>query len=475
MAVMLSNNASSTLSGSINTAVTVLSINADDATRFPSPSPGDWFPVTLIDSSGNMEIMRCTGRSGGTLTVLRAQEGTTAKAFPAGGRVDLRLTAAAYKEVTDTLATHADTLSIHADALSTHETTLATHADTLDSHGQDLVAHANELMKRVSVDSVQSFTAAEKGQAIANIGGGVLAGFRDKIINGDGQISQRTYTTVADDVYWCDRHYVLTQTAAITPTIITDVANGLPFMMRLTQSQATAQRMGNAQIVEAAISKRLRGKQVTLGGKLRCSASQVIRFAVLEWTGTADLPTSDVVASWTNGAFTAGNFFLGSNLTVAAVGTITPTANTLTDWSLTANISSACNNIIVMMWTEGTAGQSVTLDMVWGLIVGDATTEKWPYDARHFQQELALCQRYYEQVAIVAYEYHTNVSQAAGDQRIATAYFKEVKRATPSATLISAGSGSYSVNAIDANRISIYKTGVFTDAISAAYHINAEL
>jgi hypothetical protein len=47
------------------------------------------------------------------------------------------------------------------------------------------------------------------------------------------------------------------------------------------------------------------------------------------------------------------------------------------------------------MWTEATAAQNVTLDMAWGLVLGDATAETWPYAARPIQQELALCLRYF--------------------------------------------------------------------------------
>ena len=297
-----------------------------------------------------------------------------------------------------------------------------------------LLADKADKATAVLVDEVQAFTADQKGQAIANIGGSVLAGFRDKLINGDGQISQGVYTTVADDTYWCDMHYVLTQTAAITPTVITDVADGLPSMMRLTQSQATAQRMGNAQIVEASVSKALRGKKVTLGGKLRCSAAQPIRFVILEWTGTADAVTSDVVASWTNGTFTAGNFFLGTNVTVAAVGAITPAPNTVTDWSLVADISSGCNNLIVLYWTEGTAAQNVTLDMVWGLVEGDASAEKWPYAARYPQKELALCQRYFYREVTDRYMFTrgTNTPATAVGHQIV---FPVTMRATPTVVL----------------------------------------
>ena len=302
------------------------------------------------------------------------------------------------------------------------------------------------------------------GFAISNIpslNGGPLGGFRDVLINGDGAVNQRTYTTVADDTYWCDRHYVLTQTAAITPTILADVANGLPSMMRLSQSQAAAQRMGNAQIAESYVSKRLRGKQVTLGGFLRCSAAQAIRYAVLEWTGTADTVTSDVVNSWTNGSFTAGQFFLGSNLTVAAVGTITPAANTVTPWSLTANISGSCNNLIVFMWTEGTAAQNVTLDMAWGVVQGDATKETWPYAPRHSQQELALCQRYYEKLTVFAVSYNSSGTAA---QRAMGAFRSTKRTATPTVGSITVRSGTLTTPA---------STDVTGDAVWVAFSSTA--
>lgn len=99
MAVKLSNNATSTLAASINATTTTISVVAGDAARFPTLAAGDWFPVTMVDSAGNMEIMRCTARSGATLTVVRAQEGTTGKAFAAGSRIEVRLTAAVIEDV----------------------------------------------------------------------------------------------------------------------------------------------------------------------------------------------------------------------------------------------------------------------------------------------------------------------------------------------------------------------------------------
>jgi hypothetical protein len=95
MSVLLKNNARSTLATGINDSTTTISVAASTGSRFPSPVGGDWFPLALEDASGNIEYCKCTARSGDTLTVERAQEGSAAHAFSAGDAVELRLTAAA--------------------------------------------------------------------------------------------------------------------------------------------------------------------------------------------------------------------------------------------------------------------------------------------------------------------------------------------------------------------------------------------
>lgn len=100
MGVILTNNATSTLVASITSSATSLAVQSADAGRFPSPGEGEWFPATIVDAAGNMEIVKVTARSSGTMTIERAQEGTSAADFPAGSRVDLRLTAAAIADLT---------------------------------------------------------------------------------------------------------------------------------------------------------------------------------------------------------------------------------------------------------------------------------------------------------------------------------------------------------------------------------------
>lgn len=105
MVAKLANNASSTLASAINNSTTTVSIASGDASKFPALAAGEWFPLTVVDASGNIEVMRVTARSSATLTVVRGQEGTTARAFAAGSKCDLRLTAAA--AVAPALATDA--------------------------------------------------------------------------------------------------------------------------------------------------------------------------------------------------------------------------------------------------------------------------------------------------------------------------------------------------------------------------------
>ena len=90
MAVVFKNNAKTTLASGINSSAT--SITVSDGSVFPSLTGSDIFFVTFDDGTNN-EIVKVTARSGNTLTVVRAQESTTARSFSTGDEAQLRLTA----------------------------------------------------------------------------------------------------------------------------------------------------------------------------------------------------------------------------------------------------------------------------------------------------------------------------------------------------------------------------------------------
>jgi hypothetical protein len=96
MGVQTANNAYSVLATTINSTATSLSVTAGQGARFPAASvgSGDYFYATLLDVANNIEIVKVTNRSTDTFTVVRGQDGTTARSYNSGSRVELRVTAA---------------------------------------------------------------------------------------------------------------------------------------------------------------------------------------------------------------------------------------------------------------------------------------------------------------------------------------------------------------------------------------------
>ena len=100
MGVKFANKFSTTLSAGINNSVTSLSIAS--ATGFPTISGGHHAYVTLDNGDGTtVEVVKVTGISGTTLTVTRAQDGTSAAAFSAGAKAEIRMTSALLQDVKD--------------------------------------------------------------------------------------------------------------------------------------------------------------------------------------------------------------------------------------------------------------------------------------------------------------------------------------------------------------------------------------
>ena len=91
--IIFTNNASALLAASITAVDTTIQVASGYGALFPSPSAPQVCYLTLEDSSGNIEIVQCTARTGDNLTVVRAQDGTTAQAFTLNvTRVELRTT-----------------------------------------------------------------------------------------------------------------------------------------------------------------------------------------------------------------------------------------------------------------------------------------------------------------------------------------------------------------------------------------------
>jgi len=94
MPAQFRNNATGTLAASILSSATTIVLSSTQGALFPTLSAGQYFYGTLFNTAGSYEIVKVTARAGDNLTVIRAQEGTTALAFSAGDGFAQRLTSA---------------------------------------------------------------------------------------------------------------------------------------------------------------------------------------------------------------------------------------------------------------------------------------------------------------------------------------------------------------------------------------------
>ena len=96
LTLLAANNAQTVLAAGINATATTLTVNTGTGNLFPSPVSGtSFFKLTLVDSAtGSLsEIVHVTSRTGDTMTIERAQEGTTARIWSANDIAANMLTA----------------------------------------------------------------------------------------------------------------------------------------------------------------------------------------------------------------------------------------------------------------------------------------------------------------------------------------------------------------------------------------------
>lgn len=123
-------------------------IQVSDASRFPTPGPGEFFSITL-DNGTSFEICNVFGKSGNVLTnVERGVEDTTPQNFLVGTRVENRVTAdtlGSYARLVDRVA---DITSV--DALDTVANSPANSylCASTDDSGCPIVSVANGLLWR---------------------------------------------------------------------------------------------------------------------------------------------------------------------------------------------------------------------------------------------------------------------------------------------------------------------------------------
>jgi len=93
MTAKFTNNASTTLANSIGPTDTTIDLATGSGALFPSLVGTEYFYATLLNANQEIEIVKVTARTSDQVTVVRAQDGTSAYSHAAGSRFELRIVA----------------------------------------------------------------------------------------------------------------------------------------------------------------------------------------------------------------------------------------------------------------------------------------------------------------------------------------------------------------------------------------------
>lgn len=223
------------------------------------------------------------------------------------------------------------------------------------------------------------------------------------LMNGDFQVAQRGTSFVStgifvnnDDAYVLDRWYILSDgNDAIDVTQNTAEAPFSGGYCIALDVETVNKKFGIAQIIEKQNCNGLLGQTVTLSFKAKVSSTTKldnVKCAIVAWSGTADVVTSDIVSAWG---------VEGTNPTLIANATYENTPanlNVTTSWrtfTVTAAVDTAsANNIIVFIWsdvTDTTLGDFLYVTDV-KLEAGSIAT---PYQREPSSTAFLRCQRYF--------------------------------------------------------------------------------
>lgn len=223
---------------------------------------------------------------------------------------------------------------------------------------------------------------------------GELGGYRNKIINGDFEIWQRGDTGFGSAGYCADRWYWRPSTGGSGSVIKSGVSLGgiaeVPGTPRyyayINQSVAGTESCYLEQRIEGV--ETLAGQEVTVTAYVKPDAATEISLGLVQSFGTGGTPSGQVYTE-----------------------VMPVTSYSSTGWSKVQarftfpsifgkTLGSDGNDYVALRFNfDPTVVFTVRMTHV-SLINGDATAEYDPFEARHRQQELALCQRYYRRRGI---------------------------------------------------------------------------
>jgi hypothetical protein len=182
--LLFANNAQTTLAGPIASGALSVNVAAGTGSEFPAPTAGQYFVLTLTDAATGLihEIVWVTARSGDTLTVQRAQEGTSARSWLAGDVAGNWWTAGSAATMVQVQALQVQAGNYAVDSGSTNSIQIAlnpTPASLATIAGAPirvLVAHANTGATTLTIASLASTAVFPQSGSTPLPAGAVTAG-----------------------------------------------------------------------------------------------------------------------------------------------------------------------------------------------------------------------------------------------------------------------------------------------------------
>ena len=242
--------------------------------------------------------------------------------------------------------------------------------------------------------------------------------YRNALINGDFQVSQRTppldfssgianeYSGTGDyqtfsGAYTHDRWVILHQSISSVFSVSrrSDVPGTQMSSCAIRATTTTSNKFGLLQIVDANNTAPLRGNSATLSFWAKRDATAntrvtAVKAVILQWTGTADqFPRTSLISSWG----TSNNPPTFSGATQAATPTNIPVSDVWTQFSVTVPaIASNATNVAVFIWNDRLESSGLSTDT---LFLTDVQLERGlvatPFETLPLSTCLARCYPYF--------------------------------------------------------------------------------
>lgn len=337
-----------------------------------------------------------------------AAASASAASTSAGNAATSETNAAASASAADTSETNAAASEAAAAASASAAQTAETNAETAETNAEAAQAAAEAaavtaatliggtVTEAVRHDIAQGLSAAQQGQARANIG--FISGDRSPIINGDFDIWQRgTSFPQITGAFTADRWvtayagagYTITHGRQLFTLGQTDVPGNPKYFYRVTN---TTVGTISANILEQRIEgvRTFEGELVTLTFYMKGSSAFTLNTSVsslIQSFGTGGSPSSSVNNVFDN--FTVNDTAITTSWKKITVYGTLP--------SITGKTLGSNNNDHIRLYLSLplTAGLSIDIAHV-SLVPGDARLEADPFPKRSLQEEIANCMRYYE-------------------------------------------------------------------------------